>query len=72
MIFSKFLCPVPAGIKCPTITFSFIPCRVSVLALIAASVNTLVVSWKDAAEIKLLVCREALVIPCRIGFPVAG
>jgi glycerol kinase len=31
--------------------FSFKPLKVSVLELIAASVKTFVVSWKDAAEI---------------------
>ena len=31
----------------------------------AASFSTLVVSWKDAAEMKLLVCSAALVIPWR-------
>ena len=55
--------PVPAGILCPTITFSLRPSRWSTLPLTAASFSTLVVSWKDAAEINDLVCREALVIP---------
>ena len=55
---SRFItAPVPAGISRPTITFSFNPIRLSVLPATAASVSTLVVSWKDAAEMKLLVCR---------------
>ena len=44
--------PVPAGISLPTITFSFSPTRSSFLPAVAASVKTLVVSWKEAAEIK--------------------
>ena len=64
--------PVPAGILCPTITFSFNPSRVSSFPLTAASFKTLVVSWKEAAEIKDLVCREARVIPCNSGVAVAG
>ena len=55
--------PVPAGIRCPTITFSFNPSNLSVFPLMAASLNTLVVSWKEAAEIKLSVPSEAWVIP---------
>ena len=35
----------------PTITFSFRPFNGSTFPLIAASVNTLVVSWNEAAEI---------------------
>ena len=42
--------PVPAGILCPTITFSFSPSRSSILAATAASFKTLVVSWNEAAE----------------------
>ena len=42
-----------AGMRCPQMTFSFIPSRLSVLPLMAASLSTLVVSWKDAAEMKL-------------------
>ena len=38
----------------------------------AASFSTLVVSWKEAAEMKLLVCRAALVIPWRTCEEVAG
>ena len=53
-------------------TFSFSPRRSSTLPLIAASVRTRVVSWKDAAEMKLSVDKEALVIPRRIGLAVAG
>ena len=49
--------PVPAGINLPTITFSFNPFNVSTLPSVAASVNTLVVSWNDAAEINELVCK---------------
>lgn len=56
-----------AGIKRPTITFSFSPTSLSTLPATAASVRTRVVSWKDAAEINDLVCSEALVIPSRIG-----
>ena len=56
--------PVPAGILWPTITFSFSPLRLSDFALIDACVSTLVVSWNDAAEMKLLVCKDALVMPC--------
>ena len=43
------------------ITFSLRPTRWSTLPLIAASVRTFVVSWKDAAERKESVWREALV-----------
>ena len=38
----------------------------------AASVRTLVVSWKEAAEIKLSVLSEALVIPRISGSATAG
>ena len=55
--------PVPAGINLPIITFSFKPRSLSVLPEHAASVSTLVVSWKEAAEIKLSVLRAAFVIP---------
>ncbi|MNV28327.1 hypothetical protein D3C71_1195150 [compost metagenome] len=61
--------PVPAGMRRPTMTFSLRPCSVSVLPAIAASVRTLVVSWKDAAEMKDGVCSEALVMPSRTGSP---
>ena len=49
------------------ITFSFRPSRRSVLPQIDASVRTLVVSWKDAAEMKHSVESDALVMPSRIG-----
>ena len=58
-----FVKPVPAGTNLPTITFSFKPSRLSIFPLIEASVNTLVVSWNEAAEINELVCKDALVIP---------
>ena len=38
----------------------------------AASFNTFVVSWKEAAEIKLEVCKAARVIPCNTWAEVAG
>ena len=41
--------PVPAGMSRPMMTFSLRPRRSSVLPQIAASVSTLVVSWKDEA-----------------------
>ena len=63
---------IPAGISLPMITFSFRPSSGSTLPLIAASVSTRVVSWKDAADRKESVAREALVIPSRIGLPIAG
>jgi len=66
------VCPVPAGISRPTITFSFNPLSLSTLPLIAASVSTLVVSWNDAAEINEFVCSDALVIPNNILSTVAG
>ena len=64
--------PVPAGMRRPTMTFSFKPSKVSVLPLTAASVNTRVVSWKEAAEMNERVCNDALVIPRRTGVPEAG
>ena len=42
------------------------------MPLIAASVRTLVVSWKDAADRKELVARDALVIPSSTCLPSAG
>src|SRR5574344_2694800 len=66
------LAPVPAGINLPKITFSFKPFNSSVLPLIAASVNTLVVSWNDAADKKESVSKLDLVIPKIIGYAVAG
>ena len=59
--------PVPAGISLPMITFSFRPSSGSDLALMAASVSTRVVSWKEAAASHESVASEALVIPIRIG-----
>ena len=53
-------------------TFSFKPLSQSDLPSIAASVRTLVVSWKEAAEIKLSVFSEALVIPNKTGVNSAG
>ena len=38
----------------------------------AASVSTRVVSWNEAADKKLSVSREALVIPSNTGLAVAG
>ena len=64
--------PVPAGIRLPTITFSFKPRRSSRFPLTAASVSTRVVSWKAAAEIKLSVLIAALVMPKRSGLKTAG
>ena len=72
--------PVPAGTRWPRITFSLSPTRLSVLPANAASVSTLVVSWKLAAEMKLELCTAALVIPnswveavAKLGFlPLAG
>ena len=54
------------------ITFSFNPNKWSSLPFIAASVNTLVVSWNEAADKKLSVASDALVIPSNALFPVAG
>jgi hypothetical protein len=72
MMFSYSLTPVPAGILCPTITFSLSPSSESTLPFTAASLRTFVVSWNDAADINDFVCNEALVIPCKIGVAVAG
>ena len=58
--------PVPAGINLPIITFSFSPLSQSAFPSIAASVKTLVVSWKLAADMKLSVFKEDLVIPNNI------
>ena len=60
-------CPVPAGIRRPMITFSLRPRRWSTLPQIAASVSTLVVSWKEAAEMNDSVESEALVMPSSSG-----
>ncbi len=46
-------------------TFSFRPASGSTLPLMAASVRTRVVSWKDAADRKESVARAALVMPSR-------
>ena len=48
-------------------TFSFKPMRWSTLPLMAASVRTRVVSWKEAADRKESVAREALVMPMQDG-----
>ena len=72
MSHSIFVKPVPAGTNLPTITFSLSPSNVSVFPLIEASVKTLVVSWKDAAEINEFVCKEAFVIPKRTLSKIAG
>jgi hypothetical protein len=53
-------------------TFSLRPSSVSILPWTAASVSTRVVSWKEAAEMKLRVCRLALVMPSSTGLPSAG
>ena len=54
---------MPAGTRCPRITFSFNPTRLSTFPASAASVRTFVVSWKLAADRKLQLCTDALVIP---------
>src|SRR5688500_5585760 len=54
---------VPAGIRWPRMTFSFRPIRLSTAPARAASVSTLVVSWNDAALMKLSLWSEALVMP---------
>jgi len=54
------------------ITFSLNPLSSSIFPRVAALVRTLVVSWKDAAEIKLSVSREAFVIPSKMGSASAG
>ena len=64
--------PVPAGISLPMITFSLSPTSESLLAEIAASVSTRVVSWKEAADSHDSVASEALVIPISTGRPEAG
>ena len=64
--------PVAAGISLPMITFSFRPMRRSRLPSRAASVSTLVVSWKEAAERNDSVASEALVIPRITGSARAG
>ena len=64
--------PVPAGISLPMMTFSLRPMSGSTLFLMAASVSTRAVSWKDAAERKESVDSAALVIPSSTRFAVAG
>lgn len=71
-IFLYLLNPVPAGINLPIITFSFKPINSSTFPFTAASVNTLVVSWKDAADKKLSVASDAFVIPNSTRLYVAG
>ena len=63
----KDLKPVPAGIKRPRITFSFNPRNHSTFPSTAACVKIRVVSWKLAAEIKLSVINETLVMPSKTG-----
>ena len=64
--------PVPTGIVLPITTFSFKSSNISILAEIAASVKTLVVSWNDAAEIIESDVTAALVIPNNKGSAIAG
>ena len=64
--------PVPAGIRRPTITFSFSPRRSSFFPMIAASVSTRVVSWNDAAEMNESVDSDALVMPSSMWWNCAG
>ena len=66
-----FLIPVPAGISFPIMTFSLSPNKKSSLPFIAASVNTLVVSWNEAADKNESVAKEAFVIPHKDLLPVA-
>ena len=54
------------------ITFSLQPRRWSTEPLMAASVSTRVVSWKDAAERKLSVDSDALVMPRSSGSALDG
>src|SRR5207247_2400649 len=64
--------PVPAGMRWPMMMFSFYPSKSSRAPRIAASVNTRVVSWNDAAEMNDCVVRLALVIPRSNGSLVGG
>src|ERR1700694_404419 len=64
--------PVPAGMRRPTMTFSFRPRRWSTLPEMDASVSTRVVSWNDAAEMNESVESDAFVIPSSSGRPCAG
>ena len=66
------LIPVPAGISFPIMTFSLRPMRLSILPFTEASVKVLEVSWKEAADRKLSVERDAFVIPKSILLTVAG
>src|SRR6267143_1235136 len=59
--------PVPAGIRCPMMMFSFNPSRSSLAPRIAASVSTRVVSWKEAAEMNDCVVKLAFVMPSSSG-----
>ena len=53
-------------------TFSLRPSSLSTLPEMAASVSTLVVSWKDAAARNDSVFNDALVTPSSTGRAVAG
>ena len=53
-------------------TFSFRPTSVSTAPARAASVSTLVVSWKLAAEMNDSLCSDALVMPSSSVLPRAG
>ena len=64
--------PVPAGMSLPMMTFSLSPIRWSLAPLMAASVSTRVVSWKDAAARKDEVLSDALVTPRSTVWAVAG
>ena len=64
--------PDPAGMSLPMMTFSLSPIRWSLAPLMAASVSTRVVSWKDAAARNDDVLSEALVTPSSTVWAVAG
>src|SRR5206468_4200435 len=64
--------PVPAGMRRPTITFSFKPLRSSFLPMIAASVSTRVVSWNEAADMNESVESDAFVMPSSMYSKVPG
>ena len=53
-------------------TFSLKPRSSSTLPIVAASVRTRVVSWKDAAEMNESVSSAALVMPRSAGWASAG
>ena len=57
-----FLYCFQAGISLQIITFSFNSFNLSILQLTAHSTNTLTVSWKEAADSQLSVCKEIFVI----------